>query len=70
MTNYCPLCKVRVSNWMMACDKTQIINGEIYHKSCLIDHELRTGRKLGAENGHDHTAGWTVGVRLDHPKSS
>lgn len=71
MTNECPLCKHRVSDWQMACGKTTVIKDQVYHKSCLIDYELRTGQKLGEViDGLDRTAGWTVGIHVSHSKGS
>ena len=43
MTNVCPLCKHRVSEWMMASGKTEEVGNEIVHKSCAIDYKLRMG---------------------------
>lgn len=69
--NECPLCKHRVSDWMMAGGKTTEIKGEVYHKSCLIDYTLRTGYKLGENiDGLDPAAGWSVGVPVRHPGGS
>lgn len=50
MVNECPLCKHRVSDWMMACGKTEEIAGHVVHKSCLVDFELRHGKKWEAQN--------------------
>lgn len=47
--NQCPLCKNRVSDWMMATGKTTIIDGKVVHNSCMIDYELRNGKKYVAE---------------------
>lgn len=47
--NTCPLCQVRVSNWMMAGGKTEIVRGDVVHKSCLIDYQLRTGKDFREE---------------------
>lgn len=68
--NECPLCHIRVSDWMMACGKTEEITGHVVHKSCLIDYEMRHGKKWDGSNGHDRTAGWSVGVPIHHPKAS
>lgn len=68
--NTCPLCKIRVSDWMMAGGKTECINGQVVHKACLIDYEARYGKRWDGSNGHDHTAGWTVGVPVRHPQAS
>lgn len=73
MVNHCPLCKVRVSDWMMASGKTSTIEGEVYHNACLIDFELRNGHKFGEKagsNGHDRAAGWTVAVPVRHSDRS
>lgn len=72
MVNECPLCKHRVSDWMMASGKTTEIKAEVYHNACLIDFELRHGHKFGEKGGigHDRTAGWTVGVPVHHSKGS
>jgi hypothetical protein len=42
----CAICKVRVSEWMMASGKTLVINGKLVHMSCEIDYRLRTGKKF------------------------
>ena len=38
--NTCPLCEKRVSEWMMACGKTVVINGRICHKTCVMDYDI------------------------------
>ena len=35
MTNECPVCGKRVSDWESASGKTLVVNGKLYHKSCL-----------------------------------
>lgn len=40
----CGLCGVRVSNWMMATGKTEVIGGKIYHRACLTDYQLKHGK--------------------------
>lgn len=42
---HCAICGVRVSDWMMACGKTQVINGKLIHKACGIDHKLKHGKE-------------------------
>lgn len=49
MENVCPLCKCRISNWMMASNKAEFIGKTLFHKSCLEDHKLRTGVDLRKE---------------------
>ena len=39
----CPICRIRVSDWQKAGGKTIEIDGDTYHKSCLVDYKLRTG---------------------------
>lgn len=41
----CQLCKLRVSNWMMASGKCLIVNGKLVHKACVVDHKLKTGKE-------------------------
>lgn len=36
----CVLCTKRVSNWEMACGKTVIVNDQVTHKACLMDHDI------------------------------
>lgn len=83
MLNNCPLCNHRVSEWQMSCQKASVgKDGSIYHHEHVIDYELRHGKicpgfgrsltglpEVGG-NGHDSTAGWTVGVPASHPKAS
>ena len=39
----CPICSHRLSEWEVRHDKTSVVGGTLVHKSCLIDHKLRTG---------------------------
>lgn len=50
MVNVCPLCKIRVSEWMMASGKTLVIGREIIHKACQIDFKAKHGRDYGEED--------------------
>lgn len=43
MEDYCPLCKLRISDWMSSSGKVVAINQVKIHNSCLIDLELRKG---------------------------
>lgn len=44
MVNQCPLCKIRVSEWMMINGKTELLFNEVFHKFCLIDYKLKHGK--------------------------
>lgn len=39
----CPLCEARLSEWEVRHDKTEVVDGDTVHKSCLIDYQLRMG---------------------------
>ncbi|HEX5429846.1 MAG TPA: hypothetical protein VFX17_02070 [Patescibacteria group bacterium] len=41
---HCAICEKRVSDWMMACGKTLIIDGQIVHKACVEDYRVKTGK--------------------------
>ena len=42
----CPICTFYISQWQTANGKTIVINGKLYHKTCVIDHKLRTGKDV------------------------
>jgi hypothetical protein len=52
MKDECPVCTFYVSNWQEATNKTIRVNGQIYHKSCLIDYKLRYGKDYITERHH------------------
>lgn len=45
----CTLCKLRISDWCESTGKTIHVDGKVYHKICLIDYYLRTGRQFLGE---------------------
>ena len=59
MVNICPLCKLRVSDWMMASEKAKEVGTDIVHKSCMIDYSLRTGRDYEEERKVDSSSSST-----------
>lgn len=42
--NHCPICKKRVSDWMMATGKTEVIGSFVVHKPCLQVFKDERGR--------------------------
>lgn len=40
MSNICPLCQKRISDWMMADGKCVLIANKVVHKACTMDHDL------------------------------
>ena len=41
MSVFCPLCRKRISDWLVAWGKTTFVNGHEVHKACLQDHTVR-----------------------------
>ena len=58
--NKCPLCSLRVQDWHMASGKAVIHEDHIYHKSCLVDYELRHGKKHPADKSLK--GDWSIGL--------
>lgn len=40
---FCPLCFLRISDWMEKSGKTESVQGKQTHKSCIEDYKLRMG---------------------------
>ena len=68
--NECPLCKIRVSDWMMVTGKTVFGNdAQTYHKFCVMDFELQHGQVhpaightlLVQKDGLGVAGGWSLG---------
>lgn len=47
MEIHCPLCSRRISDWEASNKKVQTINGQTYHKACLMDSTIQ-------EKGESH----------------
>lgn len=46
---HCAVCGIRISDWMMASGKAEVIDNLLVHKSCVQDHHLKTGRVWSKE---------------------
>ena len=51
MTDHCPLCNYRISNWELATNKVVILSQGYFHKSCLQDYKLKYGKDHEAMKG-------------------
>lgn len=60
---HCPLCRHRVSDWMMASGKTEEVCGDVVHKTCMADYQLRLGLnyRFVREKARDAGFDWSVG---------